>query len=234
MFVGAQSVAIPQRIGPLFPLSVSVRCFVLSAFANLFSSCEESPSSFRPCMHRSQRSMRGDGRRRLIRRSSAVFPFHRRLHVSFVIVFGVSFTWVVKQLFLGKRFMWVPAIARPLSLFLLVPPLSTTSGLSFSFLLPVWFLFTALRACVYCVGCFHSSKCVHNIHLLRFRPFVNHYPPRVKSNGVLSAPPVFAALFPFAIWSNRRSRRAPQRLWFVFVWVCQEDSLAKSTAERRA
>lgn len=91
--------------------------------------------------------------------------------------------------------MWVPAIARPLSLFLLVLPLSTTSELSFSFLLPVWFLFTAPRACVYCVGCFHSSKCVHNIHLLRFRPFVNHYPPRVKSNGVLSAPPVFCCSF---------------------------------------
>lgn len=72
-------------------------------------------------------------------------------------------------------------------------------------------VFVHRAACVYCVGCFLSSKCVHNIHLLRFRPFANHYPPRVKSNGVLSAPPVFAALFPFVIWSDRRSRREPQR-----------------------
>ena len=58
-FVGSQC-RHSSTYRPSFSSVCRFVAFVLSAFANLFSSCEASPSSFRPCRYRSQRSVRSD------------------------------------------------------------------------------------------------------------------------------------------------------------------------------
>lgn len=119
--------------------------------------------------------------------------------------------------------MWVSAFVRPLFLCLLVSSLSTTSEQSFSFL-PVWFLFTVLRACIVLVAfipvnAYTTSTCYVFVPL--------SITILLESNRTVSSRhrQFFAAPFPFAVRPDSRSRREPEWLWFVFVWVYQEDSL---------